>query len=158
MTEIWFYHLQRQPLESVLPNLIEKSLGRGWRVAVQARSEERLDALDSWLWTYSEESFLAHGRARDGDSELQPVYLTTGPENPNGAAFRLFIEGAEMASALAGDGAAYARAVALFDGNNEHELAAARAQWKELKEQSFAMTYWQQGANGRWEKKLSSGA
>jgi hypothetical protein len=49
MTEIWFYHLQRQPLESVLPNLLEKSLEKGWRVAVQARSEERLDALDSWL-------------------------------------------------------------------------------------------------------------
>ncbi|MGH6868933.1 MAG: DNA polymerase III subunit chi, partial [Methylocella sp.] len=54
MTEIWFYHLQRQPLERVLPNLIEKSLEKGWRVAVQARSEERLDALDSWLWTYSD--------------------------------------------------------------------------------------------------------
>jgi DNA polymerase III subunit chi len=44
-----------------------------------------------------------------------------------GAALRLFIEGAEMAPALAGAGAAYARAVALFDGNNEDELAAARA-------------------------------
>ena len=101
MTEIWFYHLQRQPLERVLPNLIEKSLEKGWRVAVQARSEERLDALDSWLWTYSDESFLAHGRACDGDGELQPVYLTAGLENPNGAALRLFIEGAEMAPALA---------------------------------------------------------
>jgi DNA polymerase-3 subunit chi len=153
MTEIWFYHLQRQPLERVLPNLIEKSLEKGWRVAVQARSEERLDALDSWLWTYSDESFLAHGRARDGDGELQPVYLTAGPENPNGAALRLFIEGAEMAPALAEAGAAYARAVALFDGNNAEELAAARAHWKGLKGLGFALTYWQQGANGRWELK-----
>ena len=153
MTEIWFYQLQRQPLESVLPNLIEKSLEKGWRVAVQARSEERLDALDSWLWTYSDESFLAHGRARDGDGELQPVYLTTGLENPNGAALRLFVDGAEMAPALAGPDAAYTRAVALFDGNNAEELAAARAQWKELKDLGFAVTYWQQGANGRWEMK-----
>jgi DNA polymerase III subunit chi len=153
MTEIWFYHLQRQPLERVLPNLIEKSLEKGWRVAVQARSEERLDALDSWLWTYSDESFVAHGRACDGDGELQPVYLTTGLENPNGAALRLFVEGADMAPALAEAGAAYARAVALFDGNNEDELAAARTQWKELKDLGFALTYWQQGANGRWEKK-----
>ncbi|MGH6836769.1 MAG: DNA polymerase III subunit chi [Methylocella sp.] len=153
MTEVWFYHLQRQPLDRVLPNLIEKSLERGWRVVVQASSEERLDSLDSWLWSYSDESFLAHGRARDGDPGLQPVYLTDGPENPNGAALRLFVEGAEMAPALSGAGAAYARAVALFDGNNGDELAAARAQWKELKELGFALTYWQQGANGRWEKK-----
>src|SRR5438094_8596807 len=60
MTEVWFYHLQRQPLERALPALIEKSLAKGWRVTVQARSEERLDALDAWLWTYSDESFLAH--------------------------------------------------------------------------------------------------
>ncbi|MFZ0496258.1 MAG: DNA polymerase III subunit chi [Methylocella sp.] len=153
MTEIWFYHLQRQPLERVLPNLIEKSLEKGWRVAVQVGSEERLDALDSWLWTYSDESFLAHGRARDGDFALQPVYLTAGLENPNGAALRLFIEGAQMAPALAGAGAAYARAVALFDGNNVEELAAARTQWTELKDLGFAVTYWQQGENGRWEMK-----
>jgi DNA polymerase III subunit chi len=151
MTEIWFYHLQRQPFESVLPSLIEKSLEKGWRVVVQARSEERLDALDSWLWTYSDASFLAHGGARDGNGELQPVYLTTGLENPNGAALRLFVEGAEMAPALSG--AAYARAVALFDGNNAEELAAARAQWKGLKDLGFALTYWQQGANGNWEMK-----
>lgn len=153
MTEIWFYHLQRQPLESVLPNFIEKSLAKGWRVAIQARSEERLDALDSWLWTYSDESFLAHGRARDGDCELQPVYLTGGLENPNGAALRLFVEGAPMAPILAGASATYARVVALFDGNNAEELGLARAQWKEVLMQGFSATYWQQNERGRWEKK-----
>jgi DNA polymerase-3 subunit chi len=153
MTEIWFYHLQRQPLERVLPNLIERSLKRGWRVAVQARSEERLDALDSWLWTYSDESFLAHGRERDGDPALHPVYLTVGLENPNGAALRLFVEGAEIAPALTASGANYIRAVALFDGRDAEELALARAQWKQLSERGFAATYWQQGETGRWEKK-----
>jgi DNA polymerase III subunit chi len=153
MTEIWFYHLQRQPLEKILPGLIEKSLEKGWRVALQARSEERLQSLDSWLWTFSEESFLAHGRAGDADPELLLVYLTTGTENANGAALRLFVEGTQIAPALAGPGAGYARAVALFDGANSEELAIARSQWKELKEQGFAVTYWQQGQDGRWEKK-----
>ena len=45
MTEIWFYELQSQ-LEKVLPNLIEKSLESGWRVTLQAKSQERLEALD----------------------------------------------------------------------------------------------------------------
>jgi len=31
MTEILFYHLQRQPIEKVLPTLLEKSIERGWR-------------------------------------------------------------------------------------------------------------------------------
>lgn len=150
--EIWFYHLQRQSLEQALPGLIEKSLERGWRVVVQARSEERLEALDQWLWTYSDASFIAHGRASDGDGELQPVYLSTGLENPNGAAARFFVEGAPVAVSL-GDDAPYERVLVVFDGNNEDQLAAARLQWKELKERGFALTYWQQSETGRWEKK-----
>ncbi len=71
VTEILFYHMQRQPLEAVLPSLLEKSLERRWRVAIQAASEERLQALDDHLWTFSEESFLPHGTDRDGDAATQ---------------------------------------------------------------------------------------
>jgi len=133
--------------------LIEKSLERGWRVALQARSKERLDALDAWLWTYSDESFLAHGRAADGDPDLQPVYLTTGIENPNGAVLRLFVEGAEIVPSLTVSGARYSRVVAVFDGRDAEELALARARWKEVRGLGYAASYWQQGAEGRWEKK-----
>lgn len=150
MTEIWFYHLQR--LEAVLPDLLQKSLDRGWRAVVQARSEERLEALDHLLWTCSDTSFLAHGRARDGDIELQPIYLATGTENPNGASARFFVEGATIEAALA-DPAAYLRVVNLFDGNDEDELLCAREQWRQLKARGFVITYWQQAATGRWEKK-----
>src|SRR5215470_777200 len=65
MTEIVFYQLQRQPLERVLPTLIEKSLERGWRVVVQAASEERVEALDAHLWTFRDDSFLPHGTWRE---------------------------------------------------------------------------------------------
>jgi DNA polymerase-3 subunit chi len=60
MTEILFYHLQRQPLERVLPSLLEKSLERGWRVVVQAGSEERAEVLDAHLWTFGDNRFLPH--------------------------------------------------------------------------------------------------
>ena len=71
---------------------------------------------------------------------------------PNSAGLRLFIEGAQMALARAD------LCPRGFDGNNAEELAAARAQWKKLKSLSFALTYWQQGANGRWEMKSSVNA
>ena len=35
MTEVLFYHLQSQPLERVLPELLEKCLERKWRAVVQ---------------------------------------------------------------------------------------------------------------------------
>ena len=97
MTELLFYHLQRQPIERVLPPLLEKALQRDWRVVVQLGAPERVDALDDLLWTYSDDSFLPHGSQRDGDAELQAVWLTTGDDNPNGANVRFLVDGVQRA-------------------------------------------------------------
>ncbi len=148
MAEIWFYHLTRQPLERVLPSLLEKSLERGWRAVVQTANEERLRALDDLLWTYSDESFLAHGTPHDGEPSMQPVYLTSGDENPNAAKIRFFVDGAKV---VAQD--AYDRTILLFDGNDDESLAEARTQWKALKDDGHALAYWQQNENGGWDKK-----
>ena len=114
MTEFLFYHLQRQPVERVLPTLIEKSLERGWRVVVQAASEERVEALDAQLWTFREDSFLPHGTWREAEAREQPVLLTVHDDNPNGAAVRFLIDGAPVPA----DAEAYARIVLIFDGGD----------------------------------------
>lgn len=146
--EVLFYHLERAPLERVLPELLEKSLERGWRAVVQAGSDERVEALDTALWTYRDDSFLPHGTASTGAPERQPVYLTSGEDNPNGAAVRFLVDGAE-----AGDLAGYERAVYLFDGRDEAAVARAREQWSAMKQAGHAVTYWQQNERGKWEKK-----
>jgi DNA polymerase-3 subunit chi len=148
MTEILFYHLDRQPLERVLPDLLEKCLERGWRAVVQVGSEERRDALDAHLWTYREESFLPHGTVKDGSAEAQPIWLTTGTENPNLATVRFLADGVEMAEV-----AAYTRVVILFDGNDQDAVQRARSTWKSAKAEGHEVTYWQQSERGRWEKK-----
>jgi DNA polymerase-3 subunit chi len=152
MTEIWFYHLQLRSLDDVLPGLLERALRRGWRAVVQGASEERIAALDEHLWTYSDESFLPHASAREGDPEMQPIFLTTGSENPNGATVRFLIEGAEVAPILERN-ENYERLMLLFDGNDAEALAAARAQWADLKGRGNALSYWQQSEDGRWEKR-----
>ena len=149
MTEVLFYHLQRQPLEDVLPTLIEKSLERGWRAVVQAVSDERLSALDDHLWTYRDESFLPHGTDREAHAGDQPVLLTTGADNPNGASIRFLVEGAEIPR----DAGAYQRMVILFDGTDPHALALAREQWRAVKAAGHDATYWQQDEAGRWARK-----
>ena len=91
MTEVLFYHLERQPLERVLPTLLEKSLERGWHVVVQAGTNERVEALDALLWSYCDDGFLPHGTSADGNVDLQPVFITDDEKNPNasqGAVFR----------------------------------------------------------------------
>jgi DNA polymerase III subunit chi len=152
MTEVWFYHMQSQPLARVLPSLLVKTLAKPWRAVIQAGSEERLVAVDDLLWMFSDESFVPHGRAGDGDPALQPVYLTTANDAPNNAQCRFFLDGSDPVPAL-GAGQVYERAVILFDGNDPDELASARAQWKTLKAAGHEVTYWQQGAGGGWEKK-----
>jgi DNA polymerase-3 subunit chi len=149
MTEILFYHLEHQPLERVLPNLLERALERGWRAVVQAGSEERMEALDTLLWTYREESFLPHGTRRDGYLSEHPVFLTTDEtENPNRANVRFLVDGAKAA-----DVAGYTRVVYLFDGRDSTAVTEARAQWKAAKGAGCEVTYWQQSPEGRWEKK-----
>ena len=147
MTEIRFYHLQRRSLDSALPELLTKSLERGWRCVVQATSAERLQALDAHLWTFRDDSFLPHGTAQDPQPEDQPVYLTTGPENPNGAAVRFLIEGAEIENF-----ASHERVFFVFDDSDEAAIEKAREAWKAAKAAGHDVTYWKQDAAGRWQK------
>lgn len=148
MTEVLFYHLTESTLEAALPPLLEKSLARGWQVVVQTGSEERRDALDAHLWTFREDSFLAHGTDREPHPAEQPILLTTGAANPNGARIRFLVDGAEPPPLEA-----YDRAVFMFDGHDQGQLEAARGHWKILKAAGHAVTYWQQTMDGRWERK-----
>ena len=148
MAEALFYHLTESTLEQALPPLLEKSLQRGWTVAVQLGTEERRDALDAHLWTYRDDSFLAHGTDRDHYPAEQPVLLTTGTGNPNNARIRFMVDGASPP-----DLAAYERAVFMFDGHDATQLEAARTHWKSVRAAGHTATYWQQTPDRRWERK-----
>jgi DNA polymerase III subunit chi len=149
VTEIWFYHLQSQPFERALPALIEKALERDWRVIVQTVDDLRVKALDDLLWTYAPGSFLPHATASERSAAAQPVLVARDGSNPNGAHLRIFVQGAEID--LPPD-SAYARAILLFDGNDQVELEGARQQWAHLKSQSATLAYWRQSEAGRWER------
>src|SRR5262249_44770589 len=146
MTEIVFYQLQRPPLERVLPTLIEKSLELGWRVIVQAASEERVEALDAQLWTFRDDSFLPHGTWREAEASEQPILLTLDGDNPNGAAVRFLIDGAPMP--MGAD--AYQRIVLIVDGEDPDAGETARQRWSDGKAKGLDVTYWRPGEEGGW--------
>ena len=149
MTEVRFYHLLEQRLERVLPQLLEVSLQRGWRVVVQAASDERVEALDTHLWTYREDSFLPHGTVRSPDAADQPVLLTADESNANNATVRFLIDGAPLPA----DASQYERLVLIFDGNDDELVARAREQWSQAKAQGHEASYWQPDDSGRWVQK-----
>lgn len=147
MAEILFYHLETRPLEAVIPQLLEKTIERGWRAVVECGSRERAEALDAHLWTFRDDSFLPHGLAGDGHDALQPIILTTEPDNPNGANVRFFVDRAVPQSPED-----YQRLVYMFSGLDPDAVAEARLAWKALKPGN-EVTYWQQEHDGRWVKK-----
>jgi DNA polymerase III subunit chi len=149
MTELLFYHLQRQTLERVLPTLIEKSLARGWRVVVQTASDERVESLDAHLWTFRDDSFLPHGTWRDPEIGEQPVLLTVNEDNPNGAAVRFLVDGVLVPA----NADAYERIILIIDGEDPDAVAAARERWSEGRARGFEVTYWQTDEEGRWQRK-----
>lgn len=149
MTELLFYHLERQTVEAVLPKLLEKSLERGWRVAVQTAFEERVEALDALLWTYRDDGFLPHGTFRESLAAEQPILLTVNGDNANAATVRFLIDRAPFP----GDAERYDRVVVLFDGHDEEAVAEARDLWRSAKAQGFAITYWQCDERGRWQQR-----
>jgi DNA polymerase-3 subunit chi len=148
MTDIGFYHLTATPLEDALPRLLEKVLAGGFRAVVMAGSNERAEALNGQLWSYSQGSFLPHGSVTDGNAVDQPIWITDKDENPNEANVLVLTEG--VRSEQIGD---FARCLDLFDGADVEAVAAARTRWTDYKERGFAVTYWQQTSSGGWEKK-----
>ena len=148
MARIGFYHMVRQPLEYVLPKLLEKAVASGARVVVLAGSMERVEHLDDHLWTYGDDSWLPHGAPKDGDPMSHPVWLTDTEENPNHATILIACDGA-VPQHLDG----WERCLDLFDGNNPDAVAAARSRWKNWKEQGHELVYYQQTERGGWEEK-----
>ena len=144
--EVWFYHLERTGLDQALPELLEKTLARGWKALVRTREPARIEHLDGWLWSYRDDSFLPHAPAAEPNAARQPVLLTTDLENPNGAEALFLLDGADP-----GELSGYARCLVLFDGADEAQLAEARGLWTRLKGQGLAVSYWRQDGRA-WKK------
>lgn len=149
MAEVLFYHMTESRLEDALPDLLERTLARGWRAVVQAVTTERRDALDHHLWVFREDSFLPHGTDADTTGALQPILLTIDPaQAANDPHVRFMVEGAVPENL-----GRYERGVYLFDGHDPDQLGAARARWTVERAAGHQVTYWQQSEDRRWVKK-----
>jgi DNA polymerase-3 subunit chi len=145
--EVWFYHLEQTALDQALPDLLEKTLARGWRALVRSPSPARLEHLDAWLWTYRDDAFLAHGTADEEEAQRQPILLTGDADNPNRAQAVFLLDDAEP-----GTLDAFERCIVMFDGRDDQAVAKARGRWKAIKAAGHPASYWRQSDAGRWEK------
>ena len=147
MSRIDFYHLQSQTLDVVLPKLLEKAYETKKSILVRIGTEERVEFLNALLWTYNDQSFLPHGSKKDGNAELQPIWLTSGTDNPNMSSMLFLVD---EATATSDELKNFERIFYVFDGNSPDALTKARTFWKTLKSGGDECFYWKQVAAGKW--------
>ncbi|PCI44917.1 MAG: DNA polymerase III subunit chi [Alphaproteobacteria bacterium] len=148
MTNISFYHLLHMPLSSALPKLLEKVQGAGLKAVIKVGSEDHMSELNDALWCFNKQSFLPHGTMKSKFCDQQPLYLTTGDENPAGASVLVLVDSMESH-----DLDKYDRCLEIFDGTDTQAVSAARVRWKTYQDAGHELTYWQQTEQGGWSKK-----
>ena len=149
MTDLAFYHLTRSTAAEALPALLQKTLAAEKNALVCCNLAEA-SGLSSALWSFGEGSWLPHGvkGKDDTDAKICPIWFSDTPhDNQNDASFMFFINGIEPDHMDDKE-----RVFILFDGNDETAVSAARAQWKSLRDDGHALSYWQQDQAGRWTK------
>ena len=150
MSRVDFYHLQNMTLEDALPKLLEKAYATGKNTVVKIGNSERIDFLNSLLWTYNDTSFLPHGSKKDGFAEMQPIWLTDGDDIPNNAEFLFLVDGAEIEAERVSE---FERIFNIFDGNINESLLQARRLWKAFHQYTDNVFYWQKDEKGTWKQK-----
>lgn len=153
MAEILFYRVAGAPLEAVLPDLLEKSLLRGWRVLVRAGTEAGVSFLDEMLWTWRDDAFLPHGTAAGGAAARQPILITAGREDANRADVLMLTLGAR---AEVDEMARFRRTCLVFDAEDAAAVDAARADWRAVSAAGLPAKYWAR-EDGRWAQKATNG-
>ncbi len=146
-----FYHLTRDPLESLLPILIGKALEIGMPVALRGTERVRMEGLDRQLWLG--EGFLPHGLAGGPQDADQPCLLVwhegAASTLPNRPRCLIAVDGAAVG---ADEARGLERLCVVFDGTDEVALQRARSQWRDLTAAGVEAEYWSR-ESGRWDCK-----
>ena len=144
--QVNFRNLAGRPLELWVAHLAAEYFSAGTPLLIRTASPERMRSLDQALWTFEAGSFLPHGTAEAGRAESQPVLLTDGEGNPNGAAALVLVD-----HTVAPDEAAWESIDYVFERSDPAAREAARQQWRLWKDQGHEPVYWETGSQG-WQR------
>ncbi len=145
--EYWFYHLESSTVEGVLPELLRKTLSKGWKALIKMPSE-KLTAMDEFLWSFQDSSFLPHGCDNEPLADCQPILLSSTADTAMGCE-AVFMIGATDIKDLSG----VQRCMIMINGRSDAEISKERTRWKQLKDENAILSYYQQNDRGGWDKR-----
>jgi DNA polymerase-3 subunit chi len=148
MTDVRFYHLQKQTLDDALPAILQKAYQTGKNIRVCLSDDKEVERMNKHLWAFRPDVFLPHGTKKEGHADKQPIWLSSDLENKNSAKILILTQGQ-----TADDVAEYDLCCEMLDGRDQNAIEAARTRWKDYQAQEHDVTYWFQNEAGGWEKK-----
>jgi DNA polymerase-3 subunit chi len=145
------YQLRTQPLEQMLPRLLDRIYGAGdAKAVVLLGSIERAQQLDRQLWTFSTNSFLPHCLIDDPLAAKAPILLTTQLANPNHAHLLVVCDEQDLLPQLPAIQAAnFTQLVEIWEHHQAEQLPAKLASYHQ---HHLTPTLYQQQANGSWQE------
>ena len=140
--------MEQSTLDQALPSIAMKAWQSGKKIMVRVPEVKEAKRLNDLLWTFNPNMFLPHGADGDSHPDKQPIWITANDNNVNGAEILILTHGCEAASVDD-----FSMVCEMLDGRVDSHIQAARQRWKTYKDASHDLTYWQQDANGKWNKK-----
>lgn len=148
MTEIRFYHLQKQSPDQALPAILGKAYEAGYKSLVKLATKADCTHLNNHLWTYHPQSFLPHDTEASAQAAAQPILLSSSGANHNKATMILVADGSQP------DGLDdFTLCCDMFNGQHPESVEKARERWKAYKEAGHTISYWIQDETGKWSQK-----
>jgi len=146
MTEVYFYHSTKFPVEKTITKLVEKIYGLKQNILIYCQDKNLVQIIDDILWSYSTKTFLAHATSSDPAPEKQPIYITEKEENPNESSILI-----ALGENIPDFYNKFSKYISIF-GSSDEELTSARSRYKQLKGQSLDIKYFKQTEDGNWEQ------
>jgi len=146
VTEINFYKITRSSVEKLLPRLLEKIIQEGSMVNFLFKNQNRLEYIDDFLWTYSNESFIPHYVDDSNYINVHPILLSLSENINNNADVFVTIEGY-----LPENIEKYKKIIDIFDGKDDQIIKDALVRVENIKNKGYKVDCWRQEISG-WEK------
>jgi DNA polymerase-3 subunit chi len=132
--------------------LLEKIFDSGARSVVYSPLCERTKVLDSFLWTFKQNSFIPHGSSENSpQADLHPIWLTDKKENPNSAQTLMLIDCCEESSNDEPERLGFSKIIYVVSGSDEDSSKKLRLFYKSISEFCNSK-FWLQGKNGDWQR------
>lgn len=87
MTDVLFVRLEKRDKALHLCHWAQRFFDAGERVLIRVQEDKQVRMLDSYLWTFSKDSFLPHGCVTTDEHSVpdEPIVVTASEQNVNNA-------------------------------------------------------------------------